>query len=161
LGADQDLIPYLVKSTQVPSSGISEIIVDYQVAPIKIPGKREYSDWTVSFNVDNKGEILKKFYDWQNFIIDPKSGKHISWTKVVKDQEIHLLDYSGNAIKSYKLIGAWPKTIGEVALDYGGEEVAGVEVTFAYQFYEMLPAMPSFTADLLKRGMNNIIGMIP
>ena len=161
LGADQDLIPYLVKSTQIPSSSLNEIVIDYQVMPIKIPGRREFGDWTVSFNIDNNGEILKKFYDWQRFIVDPMSGRHTSWTKTVRDQEIYLLDYSGNAVKSYKLIGAWPKNISEVSLDYGGEEVAGLEVTFTYQFYEMMEAPSTFAADILKRGINNIIGKIP
>ena len=58
LGSDQDKIPYLVKSTSLPSFSINEIVTPYPKFDLKTAGLPSYSDWTVSMNVDEKGEIV-------------------------------------------------------------------------------------------------------
>jgi hypothetical protein len=53
------------------------------------------------------------------------------------DAFVDHLDRNGNTIKSYTLRGAFPTTIGGIALDY--EEQGAIEqfeVTFEYQYFE-------------------------
>jgi len=53
------------------------------------------------------------------------------------DAFVDHLDRNGNTIKSYTLRGAFPTSIGEIALDY--DEKTAIEtfpVTFQYQYFE-------------------------
>ena len=54
------------------------------------------------------------------------------------DQEVWHLNAQGDPIMKYKLISAWPNTIGEMSLDYSSKEVATFDVTLKYLRYEIL-----------------------
>lgn len=165
LGDDDNLMSYLVKSANLPSSQFEERVIDWQGTPYKMASDRHFDDWTVAFNVDEKAKILQKFYDWQDMIQSPSSNVRSSAEDYMRKQEIHLIDYSGNTLKTYNLIGAWPKSVSQVALDYSTNEIARVEVTFSYQYHTITSPSDSFKADIIKRGaqkfMGNMSGWMP
>jgi len=160
LGAEQDKFPYYIKSTTLPSSSYTDTATDWQGYSYKQAGRREYNDWTVSYYIDEKIQNLSKFQAWHDMIQSP-SGVRTTSPQYMQDQQIYLLNYTGSIIKSYEMVGAWPKTVGEVQLDYGGEEIATFDVTFAYQYYKITdPSTKSqFSDDLIKRGFNRILGL--
>lgn len=136
LTKDQSSWPYLVKSTSLPQSDIEEISTYWIGQAYKMAARRNTGDWTVTFVVDNDGKILKRFWDWQNIIHNPEANIYGRPVTYMADQEIHLLGYdTGSTICVYKLFGAWPKTIGQVQLDYGTNDVASFDVTFSYQYH--------------------------
>lgn len=127
---------YYVKSTSLPASNLERVSTYWQGQEYKMSGVQRFEDWTVSFNVDNDASVLKKFRDWQNIIHNSDSNIYGLPISYMVDQEVHLLGMeTGETICMYKLYGAWPSDIGAVALDYGTNEFATVDITFTYQYH--------------------------
>jgi hypothetical protein len=54
------------------------------------------------------------------------------------DWTVSPLTREGSPIVSYKLVGCWPSTMTEVALDMGAQtEPSTFDVTIAYQYFEI------------------------
>jgi len=159
VGKNDRMFPYLVKSTSLPETSFEEVDVKYGGISYKIAGNKSFGDWTVSLNIDEKGLILDKFHDWQKMIYNLGDGSAGLPSKYMADQEIHLLDYTGNTIKSYKLFGCWPKTIGAVNMDYSTNDTATIDITFTYLYYEMMSNSVG-TNTLIKKGFNKLAGLI-
>lgn len=126
---------FLVKSTKLPETNIAEITTDWQGNLYKIGGTTEFADFTISFNMDDKGALRKSFIKWCKDVHDPETNIHGAPTSYFKDITLKHLDGKGSPTLTYKLIQSWPKSVGEVALDYSTKEVATFDVTFAYQYH--------------------------
>ena len=135
---------YLVRSTNLPDSSFEEINVLFPGHVFKMAGTRMYGDWTVSFNVDANASIINSFNYWHNMIYDPRSQTASTPKMYMRDQYLDLLDGvttsdgSMTTIKRYKLKNAWPKLINQVSLDYASTDIAVLDITFAYQYYEII-----------------------
>jgi len=158
LNRENDMIAYHVRSTTLPGMAFDEKVIDWSGLPFKMAGNVMFNDWTVSFNVDEGGTLLQKFNKWQSLIANSERGFRGSIRDYMIDQEVHLLSYSGDSVTSYKLYGCWPKSVGDVALDYSSQEIAVVDVTFSYQRYDVLPGPSPVVGDIIKRGFNRILG---
>jgi hypothetical protein len=128
---------YLAKSASLPNSSFADINLGWQGYSFKFAGRREYSEWNCTFNLDNEGILRTAFEEWQRKIQDPTSNIQSAPSDYFKDQTLELLNNNGVAIMTYKLVGAWPKTIGETSLDYEQNGVATMQVTFTYMYHVM------------------------
>jgi hypothetical protein len=128
---------YLVKSTGLPERNIAEIITDWQGMSYKIGGTSEFSDYTITFNLDKSDTIRSDFIDWMDKVHNPENNEHGSPTDYFKDITLKHLSPQNSPIITYKFIDAWPKTISEVSLDYSSKEVATFDMTFAYQYHKL------------------------
>jgi hypothetical protein len=135
IGADTDQATYLVRSSSLPESSNEEIVTQWQGFDYKTAGKKTYSPWEVTFNVDTGADLLKWYLEWSRIILDPTTNIHGSPTDYMVDQQVELLGLDGEPIIKYKMIGAWPQTVGAVALDYATSDFAQVAVTFTYQYF--------------------------
>lgn len=127
---------YLVKSTQLPETTLEETLVNWQGYDFKYAGKHTYSDFTISFNVDIKAQIRMAFEDWINKKIhNPLTNKYHYFSEYMVKQRIQLLGYDGEVITEYTLHDAWPKSIGNITLDYSATDIATFEVTFSYSHH--------------------------
>ena len=155
-GKSEDYLPYLVKSLSLPESSYDEVRVPYQIIDNKMAGKRLYNDWTVTLNVDEKYGVLDKFYGWQKLVESNLPSKYMT-----EKQQVFLLDYTGNTIKSYDLYYSWPKTIGNIAMDYSSNDIATVDITFSYLWHEIgKGSQSSGTSDLIKRAFGSLSRLI-
>jgi hypothetical protein len=159
-GSGSDFVPYLVKATQVPDSTFEEIQNPYPGHPYKMAGNRTYGNWTVTFNVDAKMKILEYFTNWQDIIYQGSSKIAASPDVYMADQLLFLMDGTGEAVKVYKLVQAWPVSIGQVALDYAIGDVASIDITFSYQYFDMsdIARSSDTTQRLLKSLFNKLTG---
>ena len=161
-GSARDKYPYLVKSANIPAVEFEERSHEIQFITLKMPGFKTYSDWVVTFNIDGDAEILTKFYEWNNLIQDGEFNRN-TFSDIVEDQQIFLLDGRGNTVVGYTLINAWPKSIGEVALDYSSNEHATVQITFSYSYFEPIKTSSitkSFKDQIIKSVVGKITGLI-
>ncbi len=126
---------YFVKSTTLPESNVEETSTFYMGHQYKLSSTRRTNDWTVTFVVDDNAYVLKKFWDWHLLLHNPESGMYGSAKDYMTDQTIQLLGIDGSPICTYNLFGAWPKSIGQVSLDYATNDFANVDVTFTYQYH--------------------------
>ncbi len=136
LGNGTKDFPYYVKSTVLPDSTINETLTYWQGTEYKIGSTQRFTDWTVSLYVDKNGDVLKKFRDWQDAVHTPESNIYGKPVDYMCDQKLYLISgENGEEISEYKLVGAWPKSLGQVSLDYGSNEIATFDVTFSYQYH--------------------------
>jgi hypothetical protein len=132
----RDDVTYLVRTTALPETTLEETIVNWQGMDFKFPAKSTFADFTVTFNVDVEAKVRKMFEEWTKLIHNPETNVYGSLEEIMRDQTLRLLDYSGNSIMEYKLMYAWPKTIGAVTLDYASTETAQFDVTFSYIYHK-------------------------
>lgn len=151
-------IPYYVRSANLPSSSFDEMTSNWMGNSYKLPGNKTYEDWTVTFNLDAEGFILKRFYDWQKMIRDPVSNYQSKPSSFLAHQEAYLLNGKGDTTTVYKLYYAWPKIIGQVQLDYSSNEVATVDVTFSYQFFNVYEQKQSVVRETIRKAGIGVVG---
>jgi len=139
---------HLVKATSLPERTINQLTTDWQGNTYKIGGTSEYSDFIITFNMDAKGDLRRDFLIWMDNIHDPESNVHGSPETntnggYFRDVTLKHLngqpsnDGIGNSIMTYRLIDAWPTSVGEVSLDYSTKEIATFDVSFAYQYHKI------------------------
>ena len=125
---------FFVKSSSLPEITIEETSTYWCGQQIKMASVRRTSDWNVTFLVNDDASILEKFWSWHKRMQDPVSNRSGIYTDYMTNQTIQLLGIDGFPICTYKLFGAWPKSIGQVDLDYSNNEFATVDISFAYQY---------------------------
>lgn len=161
LNSGTDKFGYNVKSTNLPSSTFDVNTTYFCGQEYKISGTQKFEDWTVTFNIDDQGLLLRKFSDWQKMLHDPVSNLYGAPVSYLSDQEIHLLGMNtGETICVYKLYGAWPKEIGQVTLDYSANDFATVDITFTYQYHTVRETEEGALAGYLKQYGRSILNSV-
>lgn len=120
----------LVRSTTLPGDNVEEIMVNWQGADLKMPGKRVMGDWTVTLNTDRKADLRRAFNEWMIGLHNLKTGDY--GRDYCADQTLEMLDYEGNTIRTVKIADAWVKSVGPIELDYSAQDIAMFDVTFSY-----------------------------
>lgn len=128
---------YLVKSTMLPATTIDEMEADWQGYKYKLGTTPTYDDFTINFNIDIESDIRNKFLQWSVNINNPVNNQHgqPGDGSYFSDIILKHLNAQGDTIQIFRLVDAWPKTVGEVTLDYSAKESATFDVTFTYQFH--------------------------
>jgi hypothetical protein len=129
------VLPYYVRTTSLPESSYEEVSIPYPGYNFKMAGARTYNDWTLSLNIDAGNNLLKLFQDWHNMIYNPNSHEYAPATTYMVTQTLQLLGPNLEPTSTYNLYCAWPKSIGNVQLDYSSTELTTVDITFSYQYY--------------------------
>lgn len=125
---------YLVSSTTMPPQTIDPLEVNWQGQIIKYGTTHTWDDWTVTFKVDARADIHKRFTEWSNMIHQPETGVHGAPATYMAHQRVQMLDSTGAPIREFQLRSAWPQSVGEITLDYSAKETATFDVTFSYQY---------------------------
>lgn len=135
IGSDANRAIYLVRSTSLPTTTLEEVVVPWQGYDYKLAGKYTFDDWTIMFNCDADADIYTWYMDWMRKVHDPVSNKHGHPNEYMEDQLVQLLNRDGQPVLQYKIVNAWPGSIGAMELAYDNAEVAQFEVTFKYMYH--------------------------
>lgn len=128
----------MTKTAQLPGRTISPIELFYFGRVYKIPGDTTFDDWTITVINDEDFMCRNYIENWMNHI-----NTHVTnvRTKPPLDlqQNLDVIQYgkSGEAVKSYKFIHAWPTNLAEI--EVGWENQNAIEeyvVTFSYSWWE-------------------------
>ena len=128
---------YLVKTAQMPSTAMDEVTINWQGFDWKFAGKHTYTDVTITFNVDLEAKVRLLFEQWSNLIHNPNTNFYSTHNVHMKDQRLQMVGYEGKTILEFLLHDAWPKEVGQIAVDYSSTEVATFDVTFTYSYHEL------------------------
>lgn len=97
---------------------------------VNIPGDREYAPWQITVYDDfepettsnattNPKNLFQLFHGWHENI--NSQANNTSAPPIVADSNaykqdwtLNHLDLNGTALKTFKLIGCWPKTVGDI-----------------------------------------------
>tara|TARA_R110000796_G_scaffold3901_2_gene14931 strand:- start:4959 stop:5486 length:528 start_codon:yes stop_codon:yes gene_type:complete len=138
VGGEIEDLAFLCQATSIPAMNMGLVNVPFRGRNIKIAGDRTFDEWSVTCYNDTNFKLRNAFERWQNGINNMSDNEGLSNPVDYQvDAFIDHLDRNGNTVKSYTLRGAFPTSIGEIALDY--EEKTSIEVfpvVFNYQFFE-------------------------
>jgi len=164
---------YLVRSTTLPESSVEQISIEYQQIDYKMAIKRTFTDWTVSLYLDKDGSVRWKFEEWINKINKVYENSNNKFENGIKgnyrtNQEFYLLDNNAEQRLSINMYNVWPRSVGQISLDYGSQEFAHFDVTFSYDWHRVNKPTEGSPVDFsiaqmisaLSSGLSKITGNI-
>lgn len=136
-------IKFKARATSLPGDSISSISVPYFGREIKVAGTRTFTDWSFTVINDETFTLRNNLELWMSAInshIDnlrnpqARGGVNYQATAFVTQ-----FAKTGEAIKVYKIFGAFPTDVSAIDLDWGsGDQIEEFQVTFAYQWWEAI-----------------------
>lgn len=126
----------LCKSTTIPASNIGMVPLKWMGRTVKVPGDKQFDDWTVTFLNDNNFEIRKGFEKWLNAINGHESNIDTAfdadWQNYFGTANVYQLNRKNETVATYTLSKIWPTTVSEIQLSYDNDDqVEEFTVTFA------------------------------
>ena len=140
---------FQVMAASLPQNNLYVVEYDYRGRKLKLPGDRTYASqgssiWEVAILDDantNPSQIWSKLHDWSNNInnhtsntgdqITPSSYKANGW--VVEQLDLNC----SNVLKTVRLYGCWPISVGEIALDMRvPNEFVTFNVAFSFDYID-------------------------
>lgn len=132
-------VGYLCRSAALPSSTISPIEVPYRGRKIKIPGDREYAEWTITFLSDGDMELRNAFERWMDDInqtVDNVATADLNLSGALfPEWNVEQLDRTGQPIKSYKFLHCWPSEVSQIDLSSDSTDLQEFSVTLQYTYF--------------------------
>lgn len=141
-GGAQQKFKFQARASQLPGDTVNQIPVFYQGRELKFAGNRTFPEWTVTIVNDEDFTVRRAFEFWMSGI-NSHAG-NLRAPQFLKgdggyqqDGYIYQLGKTGDILKSYKLIGAFPTDLSPIDLDWGAnDQIEEYSVTLAYQWWE-------------------------
>lgn len=144
---DSDLnqiAPFMVQTTQIPSSTISAIEVPYFGRKIKVAGDRTFEPWTINILNDEDFKIrhyMERWHDQMNSLAGNLNQTGTSAPAQYKSQALVKQYGKSDAdrpIREYAFYGIFPTDISTIDLDWADtDRIETFSVTFAYDYHEI------------------------
>lgn len=130
----------LVTAAALPASNIGLVSVPFRGREVKLAGERTFDPWTVSVINDGTMSLRNKFENWSNYMNGYLDNRGVTAPiTYLQDMKVIQLDRNDTPIRTYTLIGAFPQSVGEVALSYNSNDVISeFSVTFQYQYFDVV-----------------------
>lgn len=145
---------FVCRAAQIPESTVSSIEVPYFGRKIKVAGERTFTDWSVTVMNDEDFSVRGLFETWSNAmnrLVSNVRDPSVSDEQYKADLEIVQYAKTGEVIRSYDIIGAFPTQIGSIGLDWDSANAyESFSVNFAYDYW--VPRVE--TSDLNAGGVN-------
>lgn len=128
------------QSTAFPGRSVGEILVPYkQTAGIKYPGKLTYSHtWAVTFVEGEDARVFSAIHAWNQLIVHDISGISIGDDKLKANLFFKEVSTKGVDGLQIKLVGCYPQSVEDVAMDYASNDAKKLAVTFSYDSWEQV-----------------------
>ena len=138
VGGEIEELAFLCKATNLPEMTIGTVEVPFRGRVIKIAGDRTIGEWSMTVLNDTNFKLRNAFERWQNGINNMSDNEGLTNPADYQvDAFVDQLDRNGATIKSYTLRGAFPTSIGSIALGMGtNDQIESFDVTFDYQYFE-------------------------
>jgi len=132
-------VGFLCKAASLPSSTITPIEVPYRGRKLKLPGDREYAEWSLTFMCDGDFEIRNAFEKWMddlNKTVDNIATEELNLSgDLFPDWRFDQLDRQGKAIKSYQFFHCWPSEISAIDVTYEDTDLMEFTVNLQYTYF--------------------------
>lgn len=131
---------FVCKSASLPASSVGSIDVSYFGRKIKVAGDRNFNDWRVSVLNDEDFSVRAMFESWSNAInrlVANVRDANLDMENYKADMEVVQYGKDGEAVRSYRIVGAFPTDIGEIGLNWDQQNsVEEFDVSFAFDWFE-------------------------
>jgi hypothetical protein len=142
------------KATNLPDVATEEISSYFMGLQNKMSSVRRYPDWQLTMYVDKSTSLLEDFYRWNALchnIENNHYGKPSDYmVRSGGSQVVHLLDSKrpdNKPVMIYKFIGAWPKAITNVTLEYESNQYLTMDINLSYQYFTISRVVNTDVAD--------------
>jgi hypothetical protein len=148
-GAPAQQVTFKARSTSLPGDSVSSIPVNYFGREIKVAGTRTFPDWSFTVINDEDFAIRNAFERWMSglnsHVANLRNGGLAVAAQYQVDAFVTQYAKTGEPIKVYKIVGAFPTDVSAIDLDWAsGDQIEEFAVTFAYQWWESLgPISPT------------------
>lgn len=137
-----DLVPFMCQATSIPSSDIGAIPVPYFGRTIFLAGDRTFSPWSVNIINDSQFAIRSQLEAWHNRLNEREENiRDSSYDRASRykiNATVTQFDAQRKVLRKYKFIGAFPTTIGDIALSWADNNaIETFPVTFQYDYWEI------------------------
>lgn len=151
---------FMIKAAALPASNVSVINVPFRGRNLKISGDRSFDPWTITVLNDTDFKLRNAFEMWMNFVnrhydnagvVTPTAYQKDLYVVQLGRGQITADTASGSGLdgtvpptssnmpvyKAYKIHGAFPTNVSEIALSYDTENaIEEFTVTFEYQYWD-------------------------
>ena len=132
-------ITFKCKATSIPGSELGIIEVPFMGRKAKIAGDRKYGEWAITIIAEEGNQSHKMFMDWMDLIQDSVDNVAAA-AGVPSDYMVNgtITTYSKNGSEDtqYEIRGAFPSSVGELALAWENEDQIGeFETTLQMQYF--------------------------
>lgn len=133
-------VPFMVKAASLPASTLSEVQVPYFGRRIKVPGTRNYENWTVTVINDEDFKVRRAIEAWsrrintyQGNIRDFGSAAPAEYKSRA---EVIQYGQAGNILRTYLFEGLFPLNISAIELNWeSGDAIEEFQVEFAVDYW--------------------------
>ena len=130
------------KSTQLPSSDLGTITVNYFGRGVKYPGDTTYPEWTTTIINDEDFLVRNELEKWKHAINHNRLNiRHAGAGSGPRSYESlgQVIQYGkeGVPLKAYKFYNLWPSSISSIDVSWDSTDaIEEYSVTWQYDFWE-------------------------
>ena len=138
-GTETSDLSFLCTAAALPGQTLEKTTVNFRGRALQLTGdSRTFTDWTMTVLNDTDFKLYKAFERWMNGMNNMTDNEGlVNPTDYQVDYFLDHLDRDGLSIKQYAFRGAFPTTLGDIALSYEtNNAVETFDVTMAYQYFE-------------------------
>lgn len=130
---------FVARAAKIPEGTVASISVPYLSRDIKVAGMMTFPDFEITIMNDEDWAIRDMFEAWQNTINSLESNLRTA----AFDLENYKANFNvrqfakeGSIVQSYQMVGAFPKLVSAIQLDWEDREKVEVfNVTFAIDYW--------------------------
>ena len=152
----EEPVTYMCKSAALPATNVGTVELPFRGRVVKVPGDRTYETWTATFYNDDAFALRSAYEKWiavTNGVDANVAEADIS--DIFQSIQVTQLDkFAGGAnelepIRTYELVGAWPVSVGQIAVAYdNNDSYEEFDVEFAYQYHTSVGPGGNDTVDI-------------
>ena len=147
---------FLCNSASLPKQTIGTTEMKFRGRALQLAGdSRTFEPWTATF-VNDDFAIYQAFEIWQEGInsMETNDQIHIRPDDYKATVDIRQLDRSGDAIKTFKLHGAFPSDIASIDLSFDNDDtIQDFDITWNYDYFTR-----AVTTTAPKKSLDNPYG---
>ena len=135
-----EVVPFMVKATQIPTSTISPIEVFYFGRPMKLAGTRVFDNWSVTVINDEDFKVRKALETW-SYNINSYSGNITEFPTSAPSQyksraEVIQFSKTGEELRTYVFEGIFPIVVGPIELSWdNGNAIEEFQCEFSLDYW--------------------------
>lgn len=116
---DVELTSFMCREAKFPASTTQAVEVGFRGRMLPLEGDRTYEAVTLTIYNDVNHPIRESFIRWKNEMSQHSGNKGLSDpADYMTDVLIEQLDKQGNVTVTNQLVGAWPLSVGDIALNW-------------------------------------------
>jgi hypothetical protein len=127
------------KAASLPESTLNYIPVGYFGRKIKVAGERTFQDWQTTLLVDENFVMRAILEAWSNGINRLEANVRdplLDAEKYKVDAVVRQYSKTGTEIRAYQMIGAWPRDISNIMLDWdNGNAIEYFNCLWSYDYW--------------------------